>query len=112
MRRRPRRIDGEINLDDSSSSRGVSRSLCCVGTYPSQAQAERNAVELKQGMKLEEVEKLLGKPKRTALKSTASFATGSSAGELSQGTLQWTYVWARERTLHVESTPRRRSSGT
>jgi hypothetical protein len=48
-------------------------------------------------MKLEEVEKLLGKPKRTGLKNTGSFATGSSAGEPSQGTLQWTYVWA----LHV-----------
>jgi hypothetical protein len=49
-------------------------------------QAERNAIELKQGMKLEEVEKLLGKPKR------------ASAGEPSQGTLQWSYVWAQERT--------------
>ena len=73
-----------------------------AGTYQSQVQAERNAVELKHGMKLEEVEKLLGKPKRTALKNPGSFATGISAGEPSQGTLQWTYVWARERTLHVE----------
>ena len=72
-----------------------------AGTYPSQVQAERNAIELKQGMKLEEVEKLLGKPKRTALKNTGSFAAGSSTGEPSQGTLQWTYVWARERTLYV-----------
>lgn len=72
-----------------------------AGTYPSLVQAERNAVELKQGMKLGEVEKLLGKPKRTALKNTGGSATGSSAGEPSQGTLQWTYVWAQERTLHV-----------
>jgi hypothetical protein len=50
------------------------------------AQAERNAVELKQGMSPAEVEKLLGKPRRTALKSTE---------------LQWTYVWAPERSLHV-----------
>jgi hypothetical protein len=64
-------------------------------------QAERNAVDLKQGMTLEQVEKLLGKPKRTALKNTGSSAAGSSAGEASQGTLQWTYVWAPERTLHV-----------
>lgn len=66
------------------------------GGHPSVAQAERNAVDLKQGMKLEEVEKLLGKPKRTALKST-----GGSASDPSPGTLQWTYVWAPERTLHV-----------
>ncbi len=33
------------------------------------AQAERVAVDLKQGMSAEEVEKLLGKPQRTALKS-------------------------------------------
>jgi hypothetical protein len=46
------------------------------GANPSLAQAERNAVELKQGMTLEEVQKLLGKPKRTALRNT-----GSSAGE-------------------------------
>jgi hypothetical protein len=60
------------------------------------AQAERYAVELKQGMKLEEVQKLLGKPTRTALKS----ANGSVA-DASQGTLQWTYAWSRERILNV-----------
>jgi len=53
------------------------------GANPILAQAERNAVELKQGMTLEEVQKLLGKPKRTALRNT-----GSSAGEPWQGTLQ------------------------
>ena len=72
-----------------------------AGALAGPGQAERNAVELKQGMTLEEVEKLLGKPKRTALKNTGSSAAGSSAGEPSQGTLQWTYVWAPERTLHV-----------
>ena len=54
----------------------------------SAAQAERNAVDLKQGMSLEDVEKLLGKPRRTALK-----AGGSSATAPWQGTLQWTYSW-------------------
>src|SRR5688572_17241064 len=67
-----------------------------AGAHPGPVQAERNAVELKHGMKLEEVQKLLGKPKRTALKNTGSFA-----GEVSQGILQWTYVWAPESTLHV-----------
>lgn len=52
------------------------------------AQAERNAVSLKQGMSVEEVEKLLGKPKRTALKNT-----GISASAPWQGTLHWTYTW-------------------
>jgi hypothetical protein len=51
-------------------------------------QAERNAVELKQGMSLDEVQKLLGKPRRTALKNT-----GSAAGQPWQGTLHWTYNW-------------------
>jgi len=57
-----------------------------AGALAGPGQAERNAVELKQGMTLEEVEKLLGKPKRTALKNAA---------------LQWTYVWVPERTLQV-----------
>jgi hypothetical protein len=67
-----------------------------AGANASFAQAERNSVELKQGMTLEEVQKLLGKPKRTALRNT-----GSSAGEPWQGTLQWTYAWNPERTLQV-----------
>ncbi len=50
-------------------------------------QTERLAVDLKQGMTLEEVEKLLGKPKRTALKA-------QGYGESSQGSLQWTYTWS------------------
>ena len=64
------------------------------------AQAERNAVDLKQGMTLEEVQKLLGKPRRTALRNT-----GSSASQPWQGTLQWTYAWtgasSSERSLQV-----------
>jgi hypothetical protein len=67
-----------------------------AGAQPSAAQAERNAVELKQGMTAEEVQKLLGKPKRTALRNT-----GGSADGQWQGTLQWTYAWAPERTLQV-----------
>ena len=64
------------------------------------AQAERNAVDLKQGMSAEEVERLLGKPRRTALKSN-----GGSSNPPSQGTLRWTYNWSSGTTpsiLHVE----------
>src|SRR6476661_4004658 len=53
----------------------------------SASQAERKSVELRQGMSSEEVEKLLGKPRRTALKS------GASASAPGQGTLHWTYSW-------------------
>lgn len=53
----------------------------------SAAQAERKSVELRQGMSSEEVEKLLGKPRRTALKN------GASTSAPGQGTLQWTYSW-------------------
>lgn len=66
------------------------------GGYPGVAHAERNSVELKQGMTLEEVQKLLGKPTRTALKG----ASGAAA-DPAQGTLQWTYAWSRERVLNV-----------
>ena len=52
----------------------------------SAAQAERNAVELKQGMSAEEVERLLGKPRRTQLKANGWSSSG-------QGSLQWTYSW-------------------
>ena len=55
----------------------------------SAAQAERNSVSLRQGMSAEEVERLLGKPRRTALKA----ASGSAATTPWQGTLQWTYSW-------------------
>jgi hypothetical protein len=64
---------------------------------------ERNAVELRQGMTPEEVQKLLGKPRRTALRVDAGY------GGTSQGTLQWTYIWggakgsvSSERTLQVD----------
>ena len=52
-------------------------------------QAERLAVDLKQGMTAEEVEQLLGRPKRTALKTLGYGVTP----EASQGTLRWTYAW-------------------
>ena len=52
------------------------------------AQAERTSVDLKQGMTLDEVQKMLGKPRRTALKSH-----GGSTTPMSQGNLQWTYIW-------------------
>lgn len=80
--------------------------LCLAAIAPAAAQApqalynparlERNAVELKAGMTLEEVQKLLGKPKRTALK-----AAGGFAGESANGTLQWTYAWSAEQSLHI-----------
>jgi hypothetical protein len=86
--------------------------LCCLlygaGAFAQSApkalrlpQAERLAIELRQGMTLAEVEKLLGKPRRTALKADL-YASAASA---SAGTLQWTYAWAGgprvERTLQV-----------
>ena len=55
------------------------------------AQAERRAIDLKQGMTLEDVQKLLGKPRRTALKASSGYG---AAAESSQGTLQWTYNWS------------------
>ena len=69
-------------------------SLACAApaaTEPSRSpenlnlgQAERQAADLKQGMSTEDVQTLLGKPRRTALKSSGSGA---------QGILQWTYNW-------------------
>ena len=56
-------------------------------------QAERLSVDLKQGMTLQEVERLLGKPKRTALKPSTNY---SGPGGSSQGTLQWTYAWTSQ----------------
>jgi hypothetical protein len=53
------------------------------------AQAERVAVDLRQGMTVDEVQKLLGKPRRTALKSD-----GYSPNAPSKGTLQWSYSWS------------------
>jgi hypothetical protein len=71
----------------------------------SRVEAERAAVDLKQGMTPDEVQKLLGKPWRTALTTNALAASAPS-----QGTLRWTYVWTGEasssssppRSLHVE----------
>jgi hypothetical protein len=54
------------------------------------AQAERRAIELKHGMTLQEVQDLLGKPRRTALKALSP----GSTPELSQGALHWTYAWS------------------
>ena len=65
------------------------------------AQAERNAADLKQGMSLDEVQRLLGKPRRTAFRSN-----GSSTNVPVNGTLHWTYTWTGSSsspgTLHVE----------
>lgn len=55
---------------------------------PGPAQVERNAIELKQGMTLEAVRKLLGKPKRTALRTGNATAVAPW-----QGALQWTYTF-------------------
>jgi outer membrane protein assembly factor BamE (lipoprotein component of BamABCDE complex) len=72
------------------------------GAAPSRAQAERNAVDLKQGMTQDEVQQLLGKPRRTALRGNGGLAS-------TQGTLQWTYVWSgpapsssSERSLQID----------
>jgi hypothetical protein len=66
----------------------------------SRAAAERAAVDLRHGMTLGEVQRLLGKPWRTALTSSA----GSRAS--SQGTLRWTYIWiaspSMERSLNID----------
>lgn len=51
-------------------------------------QAERLSAELKQGMSSDDVRKLLGPPRRTALRSD-----GSSLSETTNSRLQWTYVW-------------------
>src|SRR5687767_12573750 len=68
---------------------------------PTTAQVERNSVDLKQGMTLTEVQKLLGRPSRTALKDG-----GGSANAPSHGNLKWTYAWqgtsSAEKTLNVE----------
>jgi hypothetical protein len=70
-----------------------------AATTLSLAQAERMAADLKQGMKLEEVQKLLGKPRRTALRHD-----GSSSSVPSHGMLQWTYSWGSpsQGSLQVE----------
>ena len=64
----------------------------------SRAAAEREAVNLKRGMTLEEVQKLLGKPWRTAL--------SGGGGPDGAGTLRWTYNWdsssGSERKLNID----------
>ena len=64
------------------------------------AQAERNSVDLKHGMSIDEVERLLGKPRRTTLKNANSMDASSP------GILQWTYSWTANSsspaTLQVE----------
>lgn len=59
---------------------------------------ERKAVGLRQGMTLDEVQTLLGKPRRTALRETSR-----AAGQPWQGTLLWTYAWAAD--SHAASEP-------
>ena len=51
-------------------------------------QAERKSIDLRQGMSVEEVQTLLGAPRRTALKSNGGFASAPA-----NGTLHWTYAW-------------------
>jgi hypothetical protein len=51
----------------------------------SQSRGEVLSVDLRQGMTLEEVQNLLGKPRRTALRA--------GSGTPSEGSLQWTYSW-------------------
>ena len=61
------------------------------------AQAERAVSDLKPGMSVDEVQKLLGKPPQTEL--------SGSPNALSKGTLQWTYTWASssaQSSLRVE----------
>ena len=69
----------------------------------SRATTERAAVDLKQGMTLDEVRELLGKPWRTAMASTGA------SGAPWQGTLRWTYTWtasasASDRNLNIDFT--------
>ena len=53
------------------------------------AQGERMASDLKYGMSADDVRKLLGKPRRTALRNNGVSATATPW----QGTLRWTYSW-------------------
>jgi len=71
-------------------------------TGPSLAQTERKAADLKQGMSADDVQKLLGKPRRTALKNGGAVANGAP-----QGTLQWTYAWtdSSKGSLRIDFAP-------
>jgi hypothetical protein len=70
-------------------SAGIAAQPAPAKAKMSLAQAERLAVDLKQGMTLQEVEKLLGKPKRTALKTPGN----GGATESWHNFLHWTYAW-------------------
>jgi hypothetical protein len=66
------------------------------------AQAENQANGLRQGMTVDEVQKLLGKPVQTSLKSDSHARITPS-----KGTLQWSYAWgeaANRAHLRVEFT--------
>lgn len=68
------------------------------------AQAEKRAANLRQGMSVDDVQSLLGKPQQTDLKGD-----GSAAGQSPKGTLQWSYLWNGTGTharLRVEFTAR------
>ena len=67
------------------------------------AQTERVAVALRQGMSSDEVQKLLGKPRRTSLRDV-----GSMASVPTPGTLQWLYSWegADRASLRVDFAPK------
>jgi hypothetical protein len=83
----------------------VTAAICAGGVLAagpdptlSLSQAEHMSGDLRQGMTSAEVEKLLGRPRRTALKND---------GAPSKGTLQWTYTWANPSgpgSLRVEFT--------
>jgi len=64
----------------------------------SAAATERAAVDLRQGMTLEEVQQLLGKPWRTAM---------TGGGPVGAPSLRWTYTWiassaASDRNLNID----------
>lgn len=59
----------------------------------SRPDAERAAVELRQGMTPDEVQGLLGKPWRTALSGNVGALSGAGAQ-----TLRWTYTWIASRS--------------
>jgi hypothetical protein len=65
--------------------------VLAAGSAPilSLSEAEHISGDLRQGMTADEVQKLLGRPRRTALKNDGAPSSASS-----KGTLQWTYTWA------------------
>ena len=97
--RTTRLFSRQATLRGASCSNFRSRSR--LVSTDSLAGAERRAIDLKQGMKAEEVERLLGEPKRTALRQAGLSRTVDAP----TGSLQWTYTWfsatEREGTLEV-----------